>query len=178
MLQDMEKRKIIESSTAAWLSPIAIVSKPDGSKRMGLDYRHVNKHLTAASPARRISWANTLDMKDAYFQIPLDEECRDLITFSDGVTLYWLRRLPFALNCSSATFSRRTASLFNLQLKEVWIKYHFHDLILMVPNIITLLESLEQLLYLLIQNGIKLNLGLLLRKSLSLDIKFQQKGVN
>ncbi len=45
MLKDMEERDIIELSTAAWLSPIVLVNKPDGSKIMCLDYRQVNKHL-------------------------------------------------------------------------------------------------------------------------------------
>ena len=45
MLQDMEERGIIEKSTSAWLSPIVLVNKPDGTKRMCLDYRKVNIHL-------------------------------------------------------------------------------------------------------------------------------------
>ncbi|XP_045133135.1 uncharacterized protein LOC123517195 [Portunus trituberculatus] len=92
-----------------------LVNKPDGSKRMCLDYRHVNKHLaTDIYPLPRLEelveqaaghkYYVTLDMWEAYFQILLDEESRDLTTFSDGVTLYRFRRLPFGLNCSPAIF--------------------------------------------------------------------------
>ncbi len=106
MLQDMEDRQIIEKSTSAWLSPTVLVNKPDGSKRMFLDYRHVNKHLTTdIYPLPRLeelvdqeaghNFYATLDMREAYFQIILDENSRDLTAFSDGVTLYRFRRLPF-----------------------------------------------------------------------------------
>ncbi len=55
MLKDMEERDIIEQSTAAWLSPIVLVNKPDGSKRMCLDNRQVNKHLaTDINPLPRL----------------------------------------------------------------------------------------------------------------------------
>ncbi|XP_076061233.1 uncharacterized protein LOC143037014 [Oratosquilla oratoria] len=42
LLEDMEAKDIIEPSTAAWLSPIVLVRKPDNSQRMCLDYRKVN----------------------------------------------------------------------------------------------------------------------------------------
>ncbi len=45
MLKDMEDRDIIEPSTLARLSPMVLVNKPDGSKRMYLDYRKVNQHF-------------------------------------------------------------------------------------------------------------------------------------
>ncbi len=170
MLLVMEKREIIERSTAAWLSPIVLVNKPDGSKRMCLDYRLVNKHLAAdVHPFPRLGELNeqtagyqyyvTLDMKDAYFQILLDEESRDLTTFSDGVTLYRFRKLPFGLNCSPAIFSCKMASLLNPLLKEGWVRKYLDDVILITSDFDTLLESLEQLLALLTQNGVKLNLS-------------------
>ncbi len=115
MLEDMEEKGIIEHSTAAWLSPIVLVNKPDGSKRLCLDYRQVNKHLaTDIYPLPRLEelmdqaaghkYYVTLDMREAYFQLLLDEESRGLTTFSDGVTLYRFKRLPFGLNCSPAIF--------------------------------------------------------------------------
>ncbi len=53
----------------------------------------------------------TLDLKDAYFQVMLEESSRDITTFSDGVSLYRLKRLPFGLSCSPAIFSRQMAQL-------------------------------------------------------------------
>ncbi len=113
----MEQRDIIERSTAACLSPIVLVNKPDGSKSMCLDNRHVNKHLaTDVYPLPRLEelveqaaghpYYVALDIREAYFQIMLYEESRDLTIFSDGVTLYRFRRLPFGFNCSPAIFSR------------------------------------------------------------------------
>ena len=125
MLQDMEDRQFIETSTSAWLSPIILVNKPDGSKRMSLDYRHVNKHLaTDIYPLPRLEelvdqaaghqFYATLDMREAYFQILLEENSRDLTVFSDIITLYGFRRLPFGLTCSPAIFTRHMASLLLL----------------------------------------------------------------
>ncbi len=43
----------------------------------------------------------TLDLKDAYYQVMLDEESRDLTTFTEGINLYRFKRLPFGLSCSA-----------------------------------------------------------------------------
>ena len=79
MLVDMEDRGIIEKSTSAWLSPIVLVNKSDGSKRMCLDYRQVNTHLcTDIYPLPRLDelveqaagqkYYVTLDMREAIFR--------------------------------------------------------------------------------------------------------------
>ncbi len=82
---------------------------------MCLDYRGVNKNLAMdIYPLPRLEELGemasgnklyaTLDMKDAYFQVMLDEDSRGLTTFSDGVSLYRFKRLPFGLSCSPAIF--------------------------------------------------------------------------
>ncbi len=73
---------------------------------MCLDYRQVNKHfVTDIYPLPRLEelvdqaaghqYYVTLDMREAYFQLMLNEDSRDLTTFSDGVTLYRFKRLLF-----------------------------------------------------------------------------------
>ncbi len=122
MLQDMKERRIIEKSTSAWLSPTVLVNKPDGTRRMCLDYRKVNTHLaTDIYPLPRLDelveqtsgnqYYTTLDLREAYFQVMSHEGSRDLTAFSDGVSLYRFQRLPFGLSCFPATFSRQMEAI-------------------------------------------------------------------
>ncbi len=122
---------------------------------MCLDYRQVNKHLATdiyplpcleelMDQAAGHQYYVTLNMREAYFQLMLDEDSRDLTTFSDGVTLYRFKRLPFGLNCS-AIFSRRMASLLTPLLRKGWVKNY--------------LVWLKELFSLLTSRGVKLNLS-------------------
>ncbi len=80
LLQEMEEKEVIEPSTAAWVSPIVLVSKPDGSKRLCLDYRGVNKHLVTdiyplpwleelVEVASGNEYYATLDLKEAQSEV-------------------------------------------------------------------------------------------------------------
>ena len=51
----------------------------------------------------------SLYIKDAYCEVLLDEEIRDLTTYSDGISLYIFKSLPFGLSCSAAGFFRQLA---------------------------------------------------------------------
>ncbi len=98
-------------------------------------------------------------MKEAYFQISLDQESRDLTTFSDGIDLYSFKHLPFGLRCSSAIFSRRMVSVLSPLLPEGWITNYLDDLILWAPDFPKLLDRLGKLFQVLTNNGVKLNLS-------------------
>ncbi len=152
----MKEKGVTEPSTAAWVSPIVIVLKPDGSKRLCLDYRGVNKHLATdicllprldkvVEVASGNKYYATLDLKEAYFQMEIEENSRDIITFTDGVSLCWLKRLPFGLNCSPAIFSRQIAQIFAPLIKLEWLKNYLDDLIIFAPDFNTLIERLGTL---------------------------------
>ena len=168
LLTEMEEKGIIEPSTSAWLSPIVLVKKPDGSMRMCLDYRSVNTHLAAdVYPLPRLEelvevaaghqFYATLDMKDAYYQVLLHEDSRDITTFSDGVSLHRFRRLPFGLSCSPAIFSRQLAQILAPLIKQGWVKNYLDDIILWAPSFKELIQRLETLFQALGEGGVKLN---------------------
>ena len=168
LLNEMEEKAIIEPSTAAWLSPIVLVKKPDGTSRLCLDYRAVNTHLAAdIYPLPRLEelvemaaghkYYATLDLKEAYYQVTLHEDSRDLTTFSDGVSLYRFRKLPFGLSCSPAIFSRQIAQVLAPLIKQGWVKNYLDDVILWAPNFQELLNRLERVFQQLTQKGVKIN---------------------
>ncbi len=82
---------------------------------MCLDYRKVNLQLVTdihllpnleelVEHVAGSEFYATLDLKDAYYQVMLDESSRDLTTFSEGINLYRFKRLPFGLSCSASIF--------------------------------------------------------------------------
>ena len=169
MLDEMEEKGIIEASNAAWLSPIVLVAKPDGSKRMCLDFRKVNTHLAAdvhplprledlVNSASGYAYYATLDLKEAYHQVVLEEGSRDLTTFSDGVSLYRFKRLPFGLSCAPAIFARKMAEVLAPIVKRGWVRNYLDDVIIMANTPEELLGRLRQVFDTMHQSGVKLNL--------------------
>ncbi|CAL4235800.1 unnamed protein product, partial [Meganyctiphanes norvegica] len=111
LVEDMSSKDVIEPSTASWLSPVVLVSKQNSvSKRFCIDFRRVNLQLRVdlgvlprlddlIEAAAGHRYYVTVDLKEAYYQVLLDEASRDITTFSDGCTLFRFKRLPFGLSC-------------------------------------------------------------------------------
>ena len=94
-LDDMEKRGVVRKveEPTDWVNSMAIVEKPNGSLRICLDPRHLNKAIkrehfqlpTIEDITTRMAnakWFTKLDAKRGYWQIPLDEESQLLTTFN------------------------------------------------------------------------------------------------
>ena len=170
MIEDMLSKDIIEESTAVYLAPIVLVSKPDGSKRMCIDYRSVNQKIKMdIHPLPRLDemvedsagkkFYCTLDMKDAYFQLKLDDQSRDITTFSDGLNLYRFKRLPFGLSVSPAIFTRKMQEVLGPLVKQGWCKNYLDDVVLWAESFDQLISRLQEAFQRLAEKGMKLNVS-------------------
>ena len=118
-LDRLVEEKIIEPvQYSMWAAPIVPVLKPDGSVRICGDYcLTVNQaEVIDKYPIPKIedlyaklSGGKTftkLDMSQAYLQLPLDEESKDLTTVNTQKGLFRYTRLPFGISSSPAIFQR------------------------------------------------------------------------
>lgn len=112
-IERMLKLGVIQESDSSWSSPMAMVKKPNGKIRLCLDARKVNEVTKKAayplplidgilSRLDRTKFISTVDLKDAFWQIPLSVDSRDKTAFTiPGCPLYEFVVMPFGL-CNAA----------------------------------------------------------------------------
>lgn len=118
-LDGLLKRDIIEIKTGptTWVSPLVVVGKSNGEPRLCLDLRRVNEAVLRehhpmpsvddylAKLGRGRLWSK-LDIKEAFLQIELDEDSRDVTTFITPRGLFRFKRLPFGLVTAPELFQK------------------------------------------------------------------------
>ena len=106
-------RKIVEPTE--WVSSLTYVSKKDGSIRVCLDPRHLNRALirpyhptnTVEELSHKFSgskYFSKLDAKAGYWAVQLDPQSQKLTTFQSPFGRYCFTRLPFGLSVSQDIF--------------------------------------------------------------------------
>ena len=124
-LDDMERRGVVRKveEPTDWVNSMAIVEKPNGSLRICLDPRHLNKAIkrehfqlpTIEDITTRMAnakWFTKLDANRGYWQIPLDEESQLLTTFNTPFGRYCYQVTPFGITSAQEVFQKRMSQHF------------------------------------------------------------------
>ncbi|XP_068240734.1 uncharacterized protein [Palaemon carinicauda] len=123
-IERMLKLGVIECSNSPYATPLIVVKKKDGSNRMCLDFRKINKLtvfdsepmpdqnliMTRVSKSR---YFTKIDLSKGYWQIPLEKESREVTAFQTNRGLLQFTTMPFGLVNAGATFNRMMRKLFN-----------------------------------------------------------------
>lgn len=147
---------IIERSTSPWSSPIVLVKKKNGSFRFCVDYRKLNgvterdaypiPYVSATlDKLRDAKYLSSLDIKSAYFQVPLSENSRALTAFTvPNRGLFQFKRLPMGLSNSPATFQRLIDRVLGPEL-EPYVFTYLDDIICVTPTFDLHLKILREI---------------------------------
>lgn len=167
-LQDMLKNDIIEVSESAWSSPILLVPKPNNKWRFCVDYRSLNKVTkkdayplpyisSILDKLRNAQYITTLDIKSAYWQVPLSTDSKEYTAFTvPGRGLYQFKVMPFGLSNSPATWQRLIDKIITGDLEPYAYSY-LDDIVLISPTFDLHLQMLEKIFQRLTSAGLTLS---------------------
>lgn len=175
----MLKLGVIQASNSPWNNPLVHAPKPDGSLRICLDSRKLNQVSRKDSyPLQHINrilgrfkstkFLSKIDLKDAFWQIPLNAESQPKTAFTvPGYGLWEFTRLPFGLHNSAQSLCRLMDKILGVDL-EPHVFVYLDDIIISSDTFDEHCKLLGQVAERLGKAGLTINL----KKS-----KFLQKSI-
>nr|GEU72032.1 putative reverse transcriptase domain-containing protein [Tanacetum cinerariifolium] len=114
-LQDLSEKGFIRPSSSTWGAPVLFVKKKDGSFRMCIDYRELNKRIVKNHyPLPRIddlfnqlqgsSFYSKIDLRSGYHQLRVREQDVPKTAFKTRYGHYEFQATPFGLTNTPAVF--------------------------------------------------------------------------
>lgn len=167
-LNKMLKLGVIEPSKSPWSNPILLVKKKDKSYRFCVDFRKLNQVSEKdAYPIPFVSaildrlrdaqFITSLDVKSAYWQIPVEEGSKQYTAFTiPGRGLFQFNRMPFGLHNAPATWQRLIDRVLGPDL-EPSVFVYLDDIVICTSSFEKHLEVLTEVLRRLKEAGLSLS---------------------
>ncbi|HYN44606.1 MAG TPA: RNase H-like domain-containing protein, partial [Candidatus Limnocylindrales bacterium] len=116
-LAELLENKIIRESRSPWAFPIVMVPKPDGTIRFCTDFSKLTPHVKYdAFPLPRIDdtldrlagakYFTTLDAASGYWQIPVEESDKEILSFITPVGSYSYNVMPMGYCNATGEYQR------------------------------------------------------------------------
>ena len=166
-IKRLENLDIIEKTSGPqdWVSNLVATPKTNGDVRLCLDARSINQAIERETfPIPTLDSVlddmdgstifSKIDLKDAYMQVVLEEESRNITNFHTEFGIYRFKRLCFGINNSFEKFQKGiTTSLGHLPN----IKFISDDMIIFNKSLEDHLQTLDKLFTKIDELNLKLN---------------------
>lgn len=169
IIQDLLSKGIIRPSKSDYASPLVLVEKKNGEKRLCVYYRALNKITYKDKyPLPLISdqidalssyvYFTTLDLKNGFFHVPVSENSKKLTAFVTHSGLYEYNFMPFGLANSPATFQRYITKIFEDLIQSRIVLVYIDDILIISQTPEQGLERLQMVLDRVRKFGLSLRL--------------------
>ncbi|GFS70081.1 hypothetical protein TNCV_748491 [Trichonephila clavipes] len=153
--------------TSEYASPIVLVKKKDGTPRLCVDYRRLNRKLVKDRfPLPLIEdvldWLQgakvytTLDLKNGFFHVDVNEDCKHLTYFVVPDGQFEFNKVPFGLSTSPSVFQRFVYSIFRELMRKGVVIIYMDDLRIPAKDEKEGLEKLREVLEVASKYGLEM----------------------
>lgn len=133
-IESLLENGIISRSDSPYNNSLVAVSKKDGSTRVCLDSRRLNKYIiNDCERTERIEnilqrfsgtkYLSTIDLTQGFLQLSLNKESRKYVSFVFNGNNYSYNRLPFGLKISSSMFIKAMTHVFGTDYDDFLVMY-------------------------------------------------------
>ena len=145
--EELLKLNIIDYSKSPWSAPIVPIRKPDGTIRMCIDYRLLNRVTKSDRfpipnmnsliySLHGMQFFTTLDLVRGYYQIGLDRDSMEYTAFSTPRHHYEFKRLSFGLKNAPGAFQR--------EMQHVLSEFDSREVIVYIDDIMIMSRTFEE----------------------------------
>ena len=171
-LQTLLRKGAVEPApqSPGFYSRLFLVQKASGSWRPIIDLSTLNDYVTSSHfhmetpqsvlrSIRQGDWMVSLDLQDAYLQVPVHHDSRRYLRFVVGGRTYQFRVLCFGLTTAPQVFTRIMAPVSAILHKYgVRMLHYLDNWLILASSKIACLESRDRLLKICTELGIQVNL--------------------
>ena len=165
-IKELEAKDIIEPSKSPFNCRILPIRKPDGTLRLCMDYRELNKNTVPDRfPMTNLTdsiyslygskYFTTLDLVRGYYQLSVDPDSREFTAFSTSRGHWQYKRMPFGLRNAPAAFQRTMQTILRDFSRSKVIVY-LDDILIISKDFEEHKTLVRQVLKTLIAHGIKI----------------------
>ena len=190
-VERLEAEDVVEkvSGPQEWVSNVVATPKSNGKVRLCLDARVINTAIeretypipTLESIVDKMNGAKLfakLDLKEAYSQLELEENSRNMTCFHTENGIYRYKRLVYGINNSFEIFQRAMEQTIG---EMEGVKFISDDIIIHASNDEKLLQTLRKVISKIQSHNLKLNLDKCIFRQTSIKyfgIVFSKDGIS
>lgn len=145
---------IIRPSSSDFASPVVLVRKKDGSYRICVDYRKLNKKVIkdrfplpliddVLDKLQGALVFSTIDLKNGFFHVPVEESSRKYTSFVTHSGQFEFCKTPFGLCNSPSVFQRFVSQVFRPLINKDYAILYMDDIIVPSRDEVEGLERLK-----------------------------------
>ncbi|KAL4126001.1 hypothetical protein QTP88_010233 [Uroleucon formosanum] len=155
ILQEWKSAGIVSDSTSPYASPVLLLNKASGDKRLCVDYRKLNQQTVApvfpmpdidgqlSTLAEGVIFT-TMDLSNGFLQIPLSPQAKKKTAFITEDAAAKFERMPFGVKGAPAMFQRMMNTIFKELKNDSLVSVYMDDIIMPSKDSEHMLDGLEQ----------------------------------